>query len=295
MHDVIIIGGGFAGLTAALQLGRARRGTLVLDTGLPRNRFAAEAHGVLGHDGRPPREILRLGREQLVPYATVKVVEQLAVSAGPAEGGFAVTLGDGSVVSARRLVLAYGVRDEMPDIPGASDCWGISLLHCPYCHGFEVRDRRLAALVQPDFVLHAAKLYREWGRDLTIFTNGAEPNPGDAEKLAALGVPLVTAPIDRMEHAAGRLSAIVTTAGRIERDAIFMPPITHFTSPIGESLGCRIEPTSHGRNLVVGDKMETSVSGVFAAGDIIGPIHSIPLALSSGSDAGSFSHQSLLF
>src|SRR5687768_15378757 len=154
MDDAIIIGGGFSGLSAALYLARARRRVTVLDTRLPRNRFAAHSHGVLGHDNRPPAEILQLARDQLAAYPTVRIVDQLAVSATGANDEFAVTIANGDTLAARRLILAFGVRDELPPIEGAADCWGITLLHCPYCHGTEFAGRRLGGMLGPDMIVH---------------------------------------------------------------------------------------------------------------------------------------------
>src|SRR5688572_26323298 len=158
MDDVIIIGGGFAGLSASLQLGRALRRVTVLDTGLPRNRFASHAHTILGHDHKPPRQILSEAREQIGRYNTVRFVDQAAVSAEGGIDDFRVTLADEAVLPARRIILAHGVRDEVPDIPGASECWGISYLHCPYCHGTEFAGRRLGGMVKPDAFAFAGPL-----------------------------------------------------------------------------------------------------------------------------------------
>lgn len=294
MDDVIIIGGGFSGLSAALQLGRAGRTATVLDTGLPRNRFASHAHGVLGHDHKPPREILGAAREQLARYPTIRIVSQQAVSAEGSKDDFRVTLGDESVLGTRRLILAYGMRDELPPIPGASECWGISLLHCPYCHGFEFKGKRLGGMVKPEAFGHAAPLYSDWSDDLTMFSNGEPLPPGTEPDLERRGIRLVTDRVVKLEHTNGQLTAVVTDRETVPLDALFGPAPLGFTSPIGESLGCDVEQTLMGPHLVVGEGQETSVPGVFAAGDISRPMHSIPLAMTSGAGASVFVHRSLL-
>ncbi len=295
MEDVVIVGGGFAGLSAALQLGRARRRVLVLDTGLPRNRFAAEAHGALGHDGRPPREILDLGRDEMRTYTSVRI-EQTAALAASAEGeGFAVTLAGGGKVATRRIILAHGVTDQLPEIAGFAECWGRSVIHCPYCHGFEFADQRLGVVVATlDGVLHRARHLRDWSERLTVFTNGLAPAADDAQRLADLGVGIERAPIMGLQQAGGRLEAVETTEGRIALDALFWPPPVRFSSRIGEQLGCATAAGFVGPYFEVGAMQETSVPGVFAAGDIARAMHSVPLAMSAGSLAGAAAHQSLL-
>jgi thioredoxin reductase len=294
MDDVIIIGGGFAGLSAALQLGRALRRVTVLDTGLPRNRFASHAHTILGHDHKPPRQILAEAREQIGRYKTVHFVDQPAVSVEGTEDDFRVTLADETVLSARRLILAYGVRDEVPNIPGASECWGISYLHCPYCHGTEFAGRRLGGMVKPEAFPFAGPLYRDWSDDLTMFSNGQALPPGAEESLAKRGIKIVTDPVVKLEHDSGHLTAVVTTRESIPIDALFAPPPVAFTTPIGTALGCKVVDGGHGPYFEVDEGQLTSVRGVYAAGDISRPMQSVPLAMTSGAGAAIFAHRSLL-
>lgn len=292
MHDVIIIGGSFAGLAAATQLGRARRDTLVLDTGLPRNRFSPAAHGILGHDGVPPREILAKARAQLLAYPKVRIHEGEAVAATGKLDDFAVTLASGESLQARRLILAHGVTDTLPDVPGLWECWGRTVLHCPYCHGYEVADRKLGALVPPQFLGHVAPLYAEWSQDLTLFSNG---QPVDDETRAGLKKPLIETPVARIEHEGDQIRAVILADGhRVPIDALFVPPSTKPSSPIAASLGCEFAEAHNGPYVVVDPMQRTSVEGVYAAGDITRGMHNASFALADGVGAGTASHQSLL-
>jgi thioredoxin reductase len=270
------------------------RRVTVLDTGLPRNRFAAHAHTILGHDHKPPRQILAEAREQIGRYKTVRFVDQAAVSAEGGIDDFRVILADEAVLSARRIILAYGVRDEVPDIPGAAACWGISYLHCPYCHGTEFAGRRLGGMVKPEAVSFAGTLYRDWSDDLTMFSNGETLPQGTESALAARGIKLNTDRVVKLEHDNGHLKAVVTEQGSVPIDALFAPPPTAFTTPIGEALGCKVVTAGHGRHFEVDDGQLTSVPGVYAAGDISRPMQSVPLAITSGAGAAIFAHRSLL-
>jgi thioredoxin reductase len=294
MDDVIIIGGSFAGLSAALQLGRALRRVTVLDTGLPRNRFASHAHTILGHDHKPPRQILAEAREQIGRYKTVRFVDRPAVSVEGGIDDFRVTLDDETVLPARRIILAYGVRDEVPSIPGASECWGISYLHCPYCHGTEFAGRRLGGMVKPEAFPFAGPLYRDWSDDLTMFSNGQALPPGTEATFETRGIKLNTDVVVRLEHDKGHLTAVVTERGSVPIDALFAPPPTAFTTPIGQALGCKVVTAGHGPHFEVDEGQLTSVPGVYAAGDISRPMQSVPLAMTSGAGAAIFAHRSLL-
>jgi len=172
-HDALIIGGGFAGLAAATYLARARRNVRVLDTGTPRNRFADASHGFLGQDGSNPGDILATARAQLQAYDTVELTNARASEARVIEDGFAVSLSSGEQITARKLILAFGLHDELPDLPGLQERWGKSVLHCPYCHGFEFSDRQLGVLYRTPMSVHQAQLITEWG-PTTLYLNGAE-------------------------------------------------------------------------------------------------------------------------
>lgn len=293
MHDVIIIGGSFAGLAAATQLGRARRDVVVLDTGLPRNRFSPAAHGILGHDGLPPGEILAKARDQLSAYGTVRRLESAALSVSGASDAFTVETSSGPL-SARRLILAYGVSDTLPEIEGLRACWGLSVLHCPYCHGFEFGDRRLAYIGFEGHELMMGRLYRDWSHDLVMFANGRVIDAETRSGLDALGVTIVEAPISAVRHRDGHLTDIETTEGAIARDAIFVAPRTAPSRDFHLALGCAIDQMMINTFIRVDDRQQTTVPGVFAAGDLARPMHNATFATSTGVMAGAMTHHSLL-
>src|SRR6478672_2983890 len=177
MDDVIIIGGSFAGLAGALQLGRARRKVTVLDTGLPRNRFAGHSHGLLGHDHKPPLEILAEARRQLARYPTVRLLNARADSISGAIDDFSVLTGDGETFGARRLILSYGVADQMPEVPGFAESWGTSVVPCPYCDGFEVAGQHWGVVWSGPQSHNQAKLFQHWTDKLTVFADGHDIPP----------------------------------------------------------------------------------------------------------------------
>jgi thioredoxin reductase len=294
MHDVIIIGGGFAGLAAATQLGRARRRVLVLDTGAPRNRFAAHSHGFFSRDGAPPLELLDEARNQLKPYKSVELVSARAVAANEADGGFDVEIESGERLGARRLVLAYVMTDDLSVLPqGADACWGKSLFFCPYCHGFEFGDRKLGLLLRHGDALELARLYREWSSDLTLFTNGAPVDPIVRNALADFGVPIIDDTVLAFEHQNGEMHSVATAGLTVPIDALFTHPPARFSTDLGVRLGCETKVGALGPYFVTGDWKGTTIEGVTAAGDIARPAPSISYAVADGVAAGIWTHRSL--
>ncbi len=294
MHDAIIIGGGFAGLAAALQLGRARRNVLVLDTGRPRNRFAAHSHGFFSRDGAPPLELLTEARAQLAPYTTVSVRQGGAVAAARIDGGFAVDNEGGDTLRTKTLVLAHGIVDEVSGLPGLADCWGRTVFTCPFCHGFEFADRPLGVLWRIGDIVHHARLYRNWSRNLTVFADGRKIDEASREALAELGVAIVEAPVLALEHEDGNLRAVVTDAGRTTVEAMFTHPAGRFSTSIGLDLGCETRDGAAAPYYVVDMMQQTSVAGVFAAGDVARQAPSISFAVADGVMAGSAVHHALM-
>lgn len=268
MFDVVIAGGGPAGLNAALVLGRARRRVLVLDAGLGRNAPADGAHNVLSRDGIPPERLREAARADLENYPGVEVREIAATGIDGEAGGFVVELAGGTREEARRVLLATGMVDELPDIEGLRPLWGRSVLHCPYCHGWEVRDRALAVLVAgPMDVLMAGRLASGFSEDVVACTGGEDIlDEGQRRLLSQAGVVIREEPIDRLEGDGDVLRRIVfADSAVLERDALFLHPPLRQRSDLATRLGCRILDDGA---VEVNDLQQTSVAGVFAAGDM---------------------------
>jgi thioredoxin reductase len=288
-HDVVVVGAGVAGLSAALILGRSRRKTLVLDGGEPRNAPSAGVHGFFSRDGVPPEELLRIGREQLAPYPDVGLRRARATDATGEDGDFRVALEDDSTVRSRKLVLATGVADELPETPGFGELWGRGVYHCPYCHGWEVRDRPLAVLAAGEEAVHRAAFLRTWSRDLVVLTDGSSGLDGAARgRLEALGIGLREEKIAGLESEGGSLRRIVFEGGdALEREGLFYTPPQRQRSDLAGALGCEVEAVGYAGAVVKADQItrETTVAGVYAAGDAQTPLQSAILAASSGAQA----------
>jgi thioredoxin reductase len=296
MNDVIIIGGSFAGLSAALQLGRARRKVTVLDTGVPRNRFAAHSHGLLGHDHKPPMEILAEARQQLGRYPTVELVNARADSISGAIDNFTVLTGDGKSLGARRLILSYGVTDQMPGVVGFAEGWGTSIVPCPYCDGFEVAGRHWGLVWSGPPSHNYVRLYHDWTDTLTVFANGHDIPPDIRADLAHRNIPVVEGRIIEIDHDERHNATVKLDAGpHIAVDILFAHPRNKPSANLHESLGLAMVDTPFGIALKVDERRETSVPGIYAAGDLANPLmHSVTLASSQGAKAGIFAQQSML-
>ncbi|QSR19558.1 NAD(P)/FAD-dependent oxidoreductase [Novosphingobium sp. KA1] len=295
MHDVIVIGGSFAGQSAAMQLARARMNVLLIDAGSPRNRFAEASHGFLGQDGRAPSAIMREAASQLMRYPTAQVLQGTAQDVSEEADRFIVQLADGAEYQAKRLVLATGVSDTLPSIPGMAERWGETVLHCPYCHGYEVRDHRLGIIATNPMSAHQAALIPDWG-PATYFTQGIhEPDPEQAILLGKRGVVIERVPVISLIGDAPGLDAVELADGRlIEVAAVFTAPKTRPSSAIAERLGCLLEDGLTGPFVKVDAWGATSVPGVYAAGDATSPMHNATVASASGVLAGIAAHQSLI-
>ncbi len=281
MQDVMIVGGGAAGLTAALYLGRFRHRVLVVDSGEPANRFSHAAHGFFTRDGMSPLELLELGREQLQRYETVEVIRAKATAARRVEEHFEIQLTDGRVYETRKVLLATGMRDQMPPIPGLDRFWGTSVFHCPYCDGWEVRDQPVGILAHGEEALHLAKLLHALTADLIVFTNGpAEFDETDRARLLRHEIRIVETPIERVEGSGAQVERLMLKDGnQVARQAIFVRPITTQHSDIAAHLGCALQESGL---LAVDAKGRTSVSGVYAAGDTAQLPRQITLAVTQG-------------
>jgi len=296
MNDVIIIGGSFAGLAAALQLGRARRKVTVLDTGLPRNRFAGHSHGLLGHDHKPPLDILAEARQQLARYPTVRLVNARADSVSGAIDDFSVHTGDGESLGARRLILSYGVADQMPDVPGFAECWGTSIVPCPYCDGFEVAGRHWGVVWSGLQSHQSVRLFQHWTDKLTVFADGHDIPADIQADLAHRQIPVVAGRIVEIAHHKGQISTVnLDTSRKVAVDVLFAQPRNKPSASLHESLGLATMETPTGIVIKVDERRQTSVPGIYAAGDLATPfLPSVTQASSQGAMAGIFAQQSML-
>ena len=308
VFDAVIVGGSWAGLAAAMQLGRARRRVLVIDAGQPRNRFAEHSHGFLGQDGKSPKEILDTFRAQVLAYPTIQLREDVATAARKrADDVFELDVASGDVVHAARLILATGIADDLPAIPGLRERWGRTVLHCPYCHGYEVADRRLGVLAVSEQSIHQATLVRDWSRDVTLFTNGTfSPDPEQRAQLEARGIRIETRAVDALIGDALIGDALIGDAphltgvrladgGVIAIDALFTASRTRIASPLAEQLGCAFDDGIQGPIVRTDERKETTVAGVYCAGDATRAMHNATFAVADGVMAGIAAHQSLVF
>lgn len=295
MDDVIIIGGSFAGLAGALQLGRARRQVTVLDTGLPRNRFAGHSHGLLGHDHKPPLDILAEARQQLARYPTIRLATARAETISGALDDFSVLTDGGETLKARRLLLSYGVADQMPDIPGFAESWGRSIVPCPYCDGFEVAGQHWGLVYSGAQSIHAVSLFHDWTDRLTLFADGHDIGPDARADLARRNVPVIDGKIVEIAHDNGQISTVnLDTGFHVAVDVLFAHPRNQPSSNLHKALGLEITESPVGYVLKVDDRRETSVKGIYAAGDLANPMASVTLATSNGAMAAIFAQQSML-
>ena len=289
LWDTIVVGGGAAGLSAALMLGRARRRVLVIDAGSPRNRFADRMHGVLGNEGAPPAELVRKGRDEAGAYG-VAFVEGTMQDVTDAGAALAVTLADGRVESARTLVVATGITDELPAVPGLAERWGQTVLHCPYCHGWEVRDRRLGVLATSPMALHQARLLRQWSDDVVLFSAAIGAlDPAEERRLRSRGVEIVPDAVVEVLGDGARVTGIRTVDGRVTAlDAIFTAgaPRPHDGFLAGLELARTELPAGLGSFLAVDATGRTSHDRVWAAGNVVNPMANVPMSIGAGAFAG---------
>ncbi len=299
MVDVVIVGGSYAGLAAALQLGRARREVLIVDAGQRRNRDVSHAHGILGHDGAPPAAIWTNAKAEVLRYPTVHWRNAPVTAVRGVAGAFAVDAG-GATEAARRLILAHGVVDGIPPIPGIRERWAKTVFHCPYCDGYELERGKLGVLASGPNAVHYASLVAEWGApgQTVLFLDAGAPPPEAAEmaSLAARGIQVETAPLVEARDAAGGLELLVDGGHRYQMAALFAMPRTSLPGDFARQLGCELEvvPTGAIYKTDLRTK-ETTVAGVFACGDAAIAQHSVTYAIADGARAGISAHQSLVF
>lgn len=294
-YDTVIVGGSFAGLSAAMYLGRARRSVLVLDTGAPRNRFADASHGFFAQDGADPRTMIATMRAQVAAYPTIDFLDQTARQAVRRNGGFSVTTANGDVVAGTTLLLAHGISDILPDLPGLAERWGKSVIHCPYCHGYEFSGRKLGVLNLSPMSLHQASLVPEWG-PTTFFLNGGEIDSEAAADLARRGVSVEPAAVEGLVGEGSSLAAVRLADGREHPlDALFIGPRYRLNSDLAEQLGCAVDEGQLGSTVRVDEMKATNVTGVYAAGDVTRLGHTVTFACADGVTAALAIHRSLAF
>lgn len=284
--DVVVIGGGPSGLSAALTLGRARRRTIVIDAGQPRNRFAAHMHGVLGNEGREPADLIRAGREEATTYGVAfedGVVRQI----DDVGSGIVVSLDDGSVHSSRSVIVSSGLADELPDIPGLAERWGSTVLHCPYCHGWEFRDQRLAVLATSSMSLHQVELVRQWSERVTMFTSPLAPLEPDIEKrLRARGIELIADPVAAVvEDDSGRAGVRLDNGDIVATDALFVAPTGRVNDGFLSTVALERSSGPMGEFLAVDQTGKTSNERIWAVGNVVSPPANVPMVMATGAVA----------
>ena len=282
-YDVVIVGGGAAGLSAALVLSRARRRVLLVDAGEPRNAPAARMHGYLSRDGMPPGELLLAGREEVTGYGGDIVSGTVSGLLPDGPKGFWVLLADGQRVSTRRLLVTTGLRDELPDIPGLRERWARDVLHCPYCHGYEVRDQRLGVLWNGPGTPDYAQIVRQWSDDVVLFAPTDVLTPSQRTGLVARAIGIVESTVTGLAVIDDTLASVTLEDGRqVHRDALFVPPTFTAHSSLLTQLGAATDDAGW---VTTGRSGDTSVPGVWAAGNVTNPRAQVITAAGEGSAA----------
>lgn len=285
IFDVLIIGGSYAGLSAAMALGRALKNILIIDNGKPCNSQTPHSHNFITQDGKTPKEISTLARQQVEKYTTVNFYNGLAVSGKKTARGFEITTEKKETFSAKKIIFATGVKDIMPDLEGFSDCWGISVIHCPYCHGYEYKSEKTGILANGEIAFEMAKMIRNWTTDLTIFTNGASTlTKEQTKKLESHQIKIIATEINNLEHTKGYLKSIeFKDETSLKITALYARPKFEQHCSIPEALGCSITEN----NMIQTDLFQkTTVPGVFACGDNNTMMRSVANAVAMGGLAG---------
>lgn len=283
--DVIIIGGSYAGLAAGMALGRALRKVLIIDSGKPCNRQTPHSHNFLTQDGKSPKEIAAIAKGQVEQYKTVQFINSLATNGVKTNAGFQIHTNTGKVFTARKIIIASGIKDIMPDIPGFAESWGISVLHCPYCHGYEVRNEITGILSNGEQAYDFSRLISNWTKELTLFTNGASTlTPLQATSLSTHKINIVEKEIKTLIHTNGYLEKIIFKEGsEFLIKALYAPALFEQHCQIPEKLGCELTEEGY---IKVDVFQETNVKGVYACGDNTTKNRTVANALAMGTTAG---------
>ncbi|SDH60288.1 Thioredoxin reductase [Pedobacter terrae] len=291
--DVIIIGGSYAGLSAALTLGRSTRNVLIIDSGKPCNRQTPHSHNFLTHDGHRPADIAKAAKEEVLKYSTVRFLEGKAISAERIDAGFSVAVENAGSFTARKILLATGLKDVLPDIKGLAACWAISAIHCPYCHGYEVKNEKIALLMNGEHAFEMAKNLQLWNKDLTILTNGkSELNAEQTKKLKSESITILEEEIVEMEHQNGQLDNVVFKNGeRLNFKAIYVKPEIEQHINFNEQLGFELTEL---KTIKVNEQQQTTAEGVYAAGDCATLFRSLSFITAAGTMAAVMINKELI-
>lgn len=283
--DVIIIGGSYSGLSAGMALGRALRKTLIIDSGKPCNIQAPHSHNFITQDGKTPKEISTLAKQQVERYETIKFYNGLTISGTKTEKGYEVKTATGDIFYAKKLIFATGVKDIMPDIKGFSECWGISIIHCPYCHGYEYSNDKTGIFANGDVAFELGKLISNWTKDLTVYTNGKSTLTDEQlEKLTKHNIKTIEKEIGYFEHSKGQVENIIFKDGsKASVKAIYARPAFEQHSDIPKQIGCELTEQLYIKTDVF---QKTTVYGIFACGDNTSMMRSVANSVSMGAMAG---------
>lgn len=292
-YDIIIIGGSYSGLSAAMSLGRSLRQVLVIDSGLPCNRQTPHSHNFITHDGEKPAVISAKAKTQVGFYETVSFYNGLAISAIKTESGFEIETQSGKIFTSKKVLFATGVKDLLPQIPGFAECWGISVLHCPYCHGYEVKKEKTAIVANGDMGFEFSKMISNWTKDLKLITNGKSTLTAEQTQiLKTHKVEIIQDEIESLEHQNGNVQQIIfKNQTKIAVKAIYFKAPFEQHCPLPKSLGCEL--TENGL-LKVDAFQKTTIPGVFTSGDCHIQARSVALAVSSGSFAGAMINKEII-
>jgi thioredoxin reductase len=297
MIDVIIIGGSYAGLSAALQLGRTRSQVLILDAGQRRNRFARHSHGFLGHDGQSPEAIIAKARAEVLAYPTVTLREGLVTEIQVIPGGFSARTGN-EIFLGKRVIVASGIKDELPAVPGLQERWGKTVFHCPYCHGYELHQGRLGVLASNLHAVHSALLISHWagkGQTVLFLNEHLEPDEEQMSALRKRGIQVERTPVAAIEGEEPKVELRLSDGRSIALDGLFVMPKPILSTPFAQQLGCELETGLLGSFFKTDATKETTVPGVFACGDVALAMSTVALAVADGAMAGFSAHKSLVF
>ncbi|MEI9917678.1 MAG: NAD(P)/FAD-dependent oxidoreductase [Bacteroidota bacterium] len=284
-YDVIIIGGSYSGLSAAMALGRSLRKVLVIDSGLPCNRQTPHSHNFITHDGRKPAEIAALAKEQLTQYSTIDFHNGIATKGKKVGDIFEITTEADETFHGSKLIFATGIRDILPNIPGFAECWGISVIHCPYCHGYEVRNKKTGVLANGDVAFEYVSLISNWTKDLTLFTNGKSTLSSDQTRmLGKHNINVIEKEVQKVDHNDGQVrSVIFKDNSEFILDAVYARVPFEQHCPIPQQLGCELTELRY----IKTDAMQrTNIPGVYACGDNASPMRTVANAVSAGTATG---------